>query len=233
MKRFGIAWGLLIGCWALPLAASHGQERVPRIEELPPPSLLQEQLPPPSAIPSSPPMPVPGSPPPGCPPGAPCARTISVPRLTLLEEQKAVPVPKLNLREVIVGAARGLDVEYREATQIIGEWTLQPREVTQLVPCTTMVPVTVTDPCTGQCRTEYKSCATVREVKVTVFDKVPVSRPVTVGVPCLKPGQPVLAQKLVVDCTIEAAILSRFQLLTMPNEVHVPACPPACPIPHP
>jgi hypothetical protein len=150
----------------------------------------------------------------------------------LLEEQKAAPVPKLNIREVTIGEARGLDVEYREATQIIGDWALQPREVVQLVPCTIMVPVTVTDPCTGQCRTEYKSCPTVREVKITVFDKVPVSRPVAVSVPCLKPGQPALVQKLAVDCTMEPAILSRFQLLTVPNEVHVPVCPP-CPIPHP
>jgi hypothetical protein len=104
------------------------------------------------------------------------------------------------------------------------EWTLKPREVVQDVPCTTMVPTTVTDPCTGQCRTEYKSCPVVRQVKITVYDSVPVERIVVVAVPCLKPGKPLQVSKLVVDTTIEPAIRTRMQVLTMPNEVHVPPC---------
>jgi hypothetical protein len=232
MKHVGIVCVLLIGCWALPLSGACGQERALQMGELPPASLANDDLPPPSPLPSPPPLdPMPAAP--GCPSGAPCAgRTISVPRLTLLEEQNAIPVPKLAIREVMVGVARGLDVEYKESPQIVTEWTLQPREVIQTVPCTTMVPVTVTDPCTGKCSTEYKSCPIVRPVKITVFDKVPVQRAVNVGVPCLKPGQPVLANKLVVDCTMEPAIASRFQLLAVPNQVHVPVCP-VCPIPHP
>lgn len=233
MKHLGIACGLLIGCWALPLSAARGQERIPQGEQLPPPPKLNDELPPPSLLSSPTPMQAPMMEAPACPSGAPCAgRTISIPRLTLLEEQNATPVPKLAIREQIVGEARSLDVEYKEAPQLVTEWSLQPREVTQLVPCTTMVPVTVTDPCTGKCHTEYKSCPIVRPVKITVFDKIPVQRAVTVGVPCLKPGQPMLVQKLVVDCTIEPAIASRFQLLTTPNQVHVPACP-VCPLPHP
>jgi hypothetical protein len=132
----------------------------------------------------------------------------------------------------VIGEARALGVEYREAKQTVTEWTLKPREVIQQVPCTTMVPVTVTDPCTGQCRTEYKESPIVREVKITVFDQVPVERTVVVSVPCLKPGQPLQVKKLVVDTTLEPAICSRFHLLTMPNEVPVPVCPP-CPLPHP
>jgi hypothetical protein len=155
----------------------------------------------------------------------------------LLEEQQATTVPKLNLREVVVGGANGLNVEYQEAKQIVTEWKLQPREVIQQVPCTTLVPVTVTDPCTGKSHTDYKECPIVREVKITVFDQVPVERTVVVSVPCVKPGQPLLVQKLVLDTTIEPAICSRFQLLTMPNEVPVPVCPaPPCPVhplPHP
>lgn len=227
MKHLGIACGLLIGYWTLPPAEAHAQERPPQREE-PSPLSLPTDLPPPAVTPSPPPVPAV----PGCPASTPCVRTLSVPRLTLLEEQKAVPVPKLTIRDVTVGEARGLDVEYREVKQIIGEWKLVPREVIQLVPCTTMLPETVTDPCTGKCHTEYKSCPTVRQVKITVFDQVPVQRTVVVSVPCLKPGQPVLLKKLAVDCTIEPAIASRFQLLTMPNEVQVPACP-VCPLPPP
>jgi hypothetical protein len=164
-------------------------------------------------------------------------RTISVPLLTLLEEQKAIAVPKLNLREVTIGEITGLNVEYQEAKQIVTEWTLQPREVIQNVPCTTMVPVTVTDPCTGKCHTEYKETPIVRQVKITVFDKVPVPRTVAVSVPCVKPGPPGRVQKLLLETTMEPAIASRFDLLTKPNEVPVPVCPcpafPVLPVPHP
>lgn len=130
----------------------------------------------------------------------------------------------MRVREEVVGRACGLDVEYREKKQVVVEWTLKPREVVQHVPCTTMVPVTVTDPCTGQCRTEYKSCPVVRPVKLTVYDPVPVERLVVVAVPCLKPGKPLQVSKLVVDITVEPAIRTRMQLLAMPNQVHVPPC---------
>ncbi len=233
MKHLGISCGLLIACWAL-LAEARCQERLPQVEISPPPLPPKEgpasltELPPPARMP----FPVPEVA--GCPAGAPCpARTVSVPSLILMEEQKATTVPKLNVREVVVGSATALDVAYQQQRQTITEWTLKPREVIQLVPCTTLVPVTVTDPCTGQCRTEYKECPTVREVKIVVMDPVPVAREVAVSVPCLKPGQPLEVRKLVVDKTIEPAICSRFQLLTMPNEVPVPVCPPGCPVPHP
>ena len=144
--------------------------------------------------------------------------------MTLMEQQEATTVPRMRVREEVVGRACGLDVEYREKKQVVVEWTLKPREVVQNVPCTKMVPVTVTDPCTGQCRTEYKSCPVVRPVKLTVYDPVPVERLVVVAVPCLKPGKPLQASKLFVDTTIEPAIRTHMQVLAMPNQVHVPAC---------
>lgn len=226
MKRLEISCWLLFGFWMLTPSAARCQERLPPAEERLPAPPPKEDLPPPAMLPP------PGAPPlapPGC---AACGRTLSVPRITLFEEQKAIAVPKLNLREVVVGSACGLDVEYRQSLQTVGEWALQPREVVQLVPCTTLMPVTVTDPCTGQCRTEYKACPIVREVKIVVMDKVLVPRTVAVSVPCLKPGPPLQVSKLVVDTTMEPAICSRFQVLTVPNVVPVPACPP-CPIPHP
>jgi|GEM_PF-6096872 len=235
MKRFGTSCGCMIGCWALLLTGASAQERGPQPKELlPPPAAPREDLPPPAVLPVPPPLSVPGAGSPDCSSGAPCVqRTISVPRLTLLEEQKAITVPKLNVQEVAVGQVGGLAVEYREERQTVLTWTLQPREVVQLVPHTTLQPVTVTDPCTGQCRTEYKPCPTVREMKTTVFDKVPVPRTIIVRVPCLKPAPPLQVSKLVVETTTEPAIASRFQLLTIPNEVSVPACPAACPVPHP
>jgi hypothetical protein len=150
--------------------------------------------------------------------------------MTLMEQQEATTIPQMKVREEVIGRACGLDVEYREQKQVVTEWELKPREVIQEVPCTTMKPVTVTDPCTGQCRTEYQSCPIVRQVKVTVYDPVPVERQVAVAVPCLKPGKPLQVSRLAVDCTIEPALRTRFQLLCMPNQVTVPPCcalPPA------
>ena len=226
MNRRLTCCALLVVCWLLVPAGARSQERGPREEQLPPPAIL-----PPAELP--PPVPVAPELAPGSSPCAACpARTISVPRLTLMEQQSAIAIPRLNVREEVVGKACGLDVEYREEKQIITEWSLKPREVIQEVPCTTLVPVTTTDPCTGECRTEYKSCPVVRPVKIIVYDTVPVERIVAVSVPCLKPGNPLLVKKLVVDTTLEPALCTRMQLLSMPNIVHVPACPP-CPLPPP
>jgi hypothetical protein len=220
MTQQAVAWGIiLIGWLALPLSAP-AQQREEGKEELPPPQVLP-----------SPPVVPPLSPDVVAPSCAPCpARTIAVPRLTLMEQQAATTIPQMRVREEVVGRAVGLDVEYREQKQVVVEWTLKPREIVKDVPCTTMVPVTITDPCTGQCRTEYKSCPVVRQVRLTVYDPVPVERIVVVAVPCLKPGTPLQISKLCVDTTHEPAIATRLQLLAVPNQVHVPPCcalPPA------
>jgi hypothetical protein len=216
MKRRWIVCGLLIGCCAGPLAGARSQEIGPRKEG---PATLP--APPTEALPAPTPI---G---PSC---APPGRTLSLPRMTLMEVQEATTIPRLNLREEVVGKACGLDVEYKEEKQIVTEWALKPREVVKEVLCTRMVPVTIVD-CTGHPHTEYRSEPIVRAVKLVVYDAVPVERVVVVAVPCLKPGKPLLVKKLVVDTTMEPAICTRLQLLTMPNQVQVPVCP--CPIPHP
>jgi hypothetical protein len=149
--------------------------------------------------------------------------------MALMELNQATTIPQMKVREEVIGRTQGLDVEYREQKQVVTEWQLKPREVIQEVPCTTMKPVTVTDPHTGQCRTEYQACPIVRRVKVTVYDPVPVERQVAVAVPCLKPGKPMQVSKLAVDCTLESAIETRMQLLSMPNQVSVPPCCAALP----
>jgi len=231
MKQRLTCCALLLTCWLLAPAGARAQERKPGEENLPPPVPLPATELPPVPVPVAPEMP------PMPPIGPPCAacppRTISVPRLTLIEQQKATTIPQLKVREEVVGKALGLDVEFREEKQIVTEWTVKPREVIQEVPCTTMVPVQTTDPCTGECRTEYKSCPVVKSVKVIVNEPVPVQRAVIVSVPCLKPGKPLLVKKLAVDATMEPAICTKLQVLTMPNEVHVPPCPPTCLPPHP
>ncbi|HEY7158664.1 MAG TPA: hypothetical protein VH575_32265 [Gemmataceae bacterium] len=228
MKQLLTCYALLFTCWLLAPTGARAQERKPGEETLPPPTPLPSTELPPMPVPAAPELPPIGPACAACP-----AKTISVPRLTLMEQQSATTIPKMNLREEVVGKAYGLDVEFREEKQIVTEWSVKPREVIQEVPCTTMVPVKTTDPCTGECRTEYKSCPVVRQVKIIVNEPVPVQRVVTVSVPCLKPGNPLLVKKLAVDVTMEPAICTKMQLLTMPNEVYVPSCPPACLPPHP
>src|SRR5262249_28056493 len=217
-------YALLLTCGLLAPVGARAQERKPGEENLPPPVPVPSTELPPIPVPVAPEMPPIG---PSC--GACPAKTISVPRLTLMEQQSAITVPKMNVREEVVGKALGLDVEFREEKQIVTEWTVKPREVIQEVPGTTMVPVQTTDPCTGECRTEYKSCPVVRQVKIIVNEPVPVQRAVIVSVPCLKPGKPLLVKKLAVDGTMEPAICTKLQVLTMPNEVPLPSCPTCLP----
>ena len=222
MKLRWIVWGLLIGCCVGPLGGARAQEIGPRKEGPPPPPTLPALEPAPN---ETLPSPTPISP--SC---APPGRTLSLPRMTLMEVQEATTIPRLNVREEVVGEACGLDVDYKEEKQTVMEWVLKPREVVKEVLCTRMVPFATVD-CTGLPRTEYRAEPIVRAVKLTVYDAVPVERVVVVAVPCLKPGKPLLVKKLVVDTTMEPAICTRMQLLTMPNQVQVPTCP--CPIPHP
>jgi hypothetical protein len=146
-------------------------------------------------------------------------------------------MPVLTLRDVVCGRAHGLEVEFKEEKRVITEWVAKPRQVEQEVLCTTMVPYTVTDPCTGQCHTDYKSCPVVRKVTITVNDVVPQETEVIVRVPVIKPGPELEVRRLALDTTLEAAIETRLRLYTMPNEIHyvVPACPPVPPClgPHP
>jgi hypothetical protein len=177
----------------------------------------------------------------------PCAvpvieKTICLPRSTLIEQQEATTLPKLTLREVEAGRALECPaLDFREERHTVTEITLKPREVEQQVTCVESKPVTVTDPCTGHCHTEYHQCPVVRTVKVTVYEKVPVQREVLVRVPVLKPGRELVIKQLVLDCTTQPAIAKSYQVETVPNEIHmvVPACqapcppPPVCPVPLP
>lgn len=169
---------------------------------------------------------------------ADCApRTVSVPKVYLVEEQCATTIPKLTLREEVVGrGCAGVQLEYAEEKHSVTEMTLKPRKVEQQVVCTEMRTVEKVDPCTGCVCTVREACPVVRTVTLTVYDPVPVTREVVVRVPCLKPGKEVVVKKMVLDVTAEAAIEKRYRLLTVPNEVPVPSCPPApcvnsCPVP--
>ncbi len=230
MKRWLLAWSLSGLCAAFSSAAQ-GQEQL----LLPPTRLPSSE--PMTGQPSPPPVPQPPPegllPPPLCAP--PCLpsidKFISVPRYTLVDENAATTIPVMKVRDVAVGRAQGLEVEFRETKRVVTAWVAKPRDVEQEVLCTTLVPYTVTDPCTGECHTDYKPCPVLRKVKVTLYDVVPEEQQVAVSVPIIKPGPPLEVRRVTVDTTMEPAIETRLRLYSMPNEIHVsvPACPPILP----
>src|SRR5271165_6903729 len=77
----------------------------PAVQTLPPPAEVLPTAPAPEAEPAAP-----G---PGCPGCAPLAeRTIALPRHTLVEEDKAITIPRLDIHYEVVGLAAGLEVDY-------------------------------------------------------------------------------------------------------------------------
>jgi hypothetical protein len=81
------------------------------------------------------------------------------------------------------------------------------------------------DSCGKTC-TVYQQVPVVKKVTITVVEPVSVEKEVIVRVPHLKPGNDLLVRRLVAEGVTIPAIESRFNLLTVPNEVAVPAVPP-------
>ena len=180
-------------------------------EPLPPPKPdkpsvlppLPSELPPPSAE-----LPLP------CAGGCQSEKTICLPHLLLVEEQTAITVPKLTLRDQIIGydVQHKLELTWKEEKHCVTEMKAVPHTVEQQVCTTKMVPQTSVDPVSGHACTIYVKVPEVRTVKVTVYDVMPVQREVIVRMPCIKPvDQPVEIHNLVVDETDEAAILKSLE----------------------
>lgn len=179
------------------------------------------------------PAPTPAVLPPPCAGGCQTEKTICLPKVLLVEEQQAITVPVMRLREQTVGrdVIHKLEVTYVEERHTVTEMKTVPRIVEQQVCTTKMVPETTVDPCTGKPCTVYTKVPEIKTVKITVYDVVPVQREVIVRMPCIKPVDvEVEVRKLCVDETEEAAILKRWNLNITPNEIKVmlPACPLPC-----
>ena len=194
-------------------------------------SPAQEPVPTPKPEPL--PVPAPAVLPLPCAGGCQTEKTICLPKVLLVEEQAAIAVPKMRLREQAVGrdVIHKMEVTYKEERHTITEMKAVPRTVEQQVCVTKMVPETTVDPHTGKPCTVYNKVPEIKTVTVTVYDVVPVQREVIVRMPCLKPVDvEVEIRQLVIDETEEAAILKRWSLNITPNEINVmlPACPLPC-----
>jgi hypothetical protein len=163
-------------------------------------------------------------------------KTIPHTHVLLVPHDNATTLPDWQLRPVEVGRLpEGPVLDFREEKQVVCELRLQPRQVEEQVVCNESRPVTVTDPCTGRCHIEYRTCPVVKTVKVTVYETVPVQREVLVRVPVLKPGGEVVVKQLTLVPETVTAVERRFHAETTHNElkivVPVPECsllPPDC-----
>jgi hypothetical protein len=221
--------GCVILCLVVPAALAPAQPPpppppIPKVEPGP------ERLPPPAeTLPPAPvPVPAPETAPLLAPPGPSCGPTISAPVPTLIEDQVETTMPQLRLREQVIGSIAALDVDYRDEKRTVTVLVPKEREVVQDIVATELKPVTVTDPCTGKCHTEYEPCQVINQIKTIVVETVPETREVVVRVPVLKPAAPFLVKRLVVDFGTVEAVEKRLRALNVPNEVVVP---PACPLP--
>jgi hypothetical protein len=158
-------------------------------------------------------------------------KTIPHTQVLLVPHERATTLPDWKLRAVEVGRIpEGWVLDFHEEKQIVTELRLEPRQVEEQVVCNESKPVTVIDPCTGQCRTEHRVCPVVKTVKVTVYKTVPIKKEVVVRIPRLKPAGEVAVKKLVLDSLDVSALERRFQAVTTHNElkVVVPVPLPAC-----
>jgi hypothetical protein len=133
------------------------------------------------------------------------------------------------LRDELVGSQCGGPViDYVEQRQTVSAVEMKPHTVEQEVTCMTSQPVTTADSCGKPCTT-YQQVPVVKKVTITVFEPVTVQKEVIVRVPVLKPGKDLIVRRLVADEVTIPAVESRFNLITIPNEVAVPTPPPYVP----
>jgi hypothetical protein len=150
-----------------------------------------------------------------------------------MEEQAAVTIPRLTLRDEDIGRAGDVVVDYREERRTVIEMQLKPRTVEQLMTTTELQPCTKVDPATGHACTVYEMVPTTKTVTATVYDYVPVSREVVVRIPYLKPAGELIVRHLVLDAPTVAAVATRLRVEVVPNEAALvpppPPLPPPCP----
>jgi hypothetical protein len=221
--------GCLVGCWALSLPAA--AEEPARLPDKAPAADQDKPAPTPPVEPVPPPTPAP--PPPPC--GPVIDKTITRHQVLLVEDQNAITVPRLRLREVEIGRDRRcVELDFREEKRTITEMQLKPRVEEQQVCVTKLVEETVLDDCGKPCK-RMREVPEIQTVKVTKYDVVPVQREVIVRVPVLKPGAELRVKGLTLDHYTEAAIEKRWHAEYNSNDIQVaipiyqPPAPAPCP----
>jgi hypothetical protein len=154
--------------------------------------------------------------------------TLSLPRVALAEEQMPVTLPRIQIHDKMVGYGQDLEVKYREERRKVIVWVSKPRQVEKEVVLMDLEPVTVTDPCTGQCHTHYRQVPKVRTMKVTVYEVVPETQEVIVNVPAGFTAAPFTVQKVTALPVSVPGVKTTLHPVVAPNEIALPP-EPTCP----
>lgn len=232
--RFTLLPALLLSL--VVITTAHSQEHLPPpvIEGVPPivegaPPIIEGQVLPPIAGPHGVPAHS-GCGAPGCDGGcAQCGRTLHREKIYLIEEQEATTQHKLEIREQVVAiqTENQLKIDFHKEKRFVTELKLEPYEVTQEVIASKVVEETDYD-CHGNPIKKFVTVPCVRQVKLTKYHQVPVTREVEVTVPCLRcvPRQ-VMVKKCVALPIEVAAIRRTLRGVPIHNTIDVPACPPS------
>ena len=209
--------------WIVPIFSILSLTLITQAQEVEP-TEPPEKLPPPTQ-PSPPSIPAPV---PGC--GPHCAqpvRTVTIPKVTVVERQRAISVPALKIREVVTKHyAPVTEIKWKEEERVVKELVFKPRVVEQPVTYWDTVPVQEVDPCTGKLCTVHKKVQKVQMVKVTVQDKVYEDRVYKIKVPCfVKVMKEIRVKRCAVDEVTVPAIEKRCEVHEECHTVPVPNCP--------
>ena len=119
--------------------------------------------------------------------------------MTVRWVERQEPIQVLVPREVVAPLPRKtVVVLYREEKRTVTNMVLRPREVKREECCTTLKPVAVTDPHTGQCTTVLQPVPETRVVRDTVYEAVAVKQVLVVRVPYLREIEEPVPQRTIV-----------------------------------
>jgi hypothetical protein len=158
----------------------------------------------------------------------------SHPALKILEVEQVKPVQIIEPREVITLVTRPvLEIAYKIEKREIIDLVMEKREVTCLVPCTTLVPCQEIDPHTGCATTVMKEVTEMKPQKEFVFTSVPVKRILEIKCPYLREGKEIIPQR---NILLEQRTVLQTEIAVVPAPTQVYPerylmTPPTCPAP--
>jgi hypothetical protein len=140
----------------------------------------------------------------------------------IVEQEEATTIPRLTTRAVECGreVRTHLEVDWAETKYSVTELEFKPRTVLQEVVVCSVEPKKSVDPHSGKECTVFEKVESVKKVKVTVYDCVPVEKHYILKTPVIKPvDKEYLVRRLVLDSTTEPGIRKTLRAVHAPEDV--------------